>query len=137
GDACWNSYKSQNWQSAIGDCQFIPVSDDMVYIATRGVVGNVTVVRTSEGLVVFDTGGRLVARKVYDTLRSWDPSSPIHTVILTHGHLDHVMGVPLFDQEARNRNQPPIRVIGQRNMVGRFQRYTATAGFNSNINARQ
>jgi alkyl sulfatase BDS1-like metallo-beta-lactamase superfamily hydrolase len=136
GDACWTSYSGLAWANAIGDCQFVPVADDIVYIATRGVVGNVTAVRTPQGLVVFDTGGVQAARKIYDTLRTWD-SSPIHTIILTHGHLDHVMGIPLFDQEARTRNHPPIRVIGQRNMPGRFKRYAATAGFNANINERQ
>jgi alkyl sulfatase BDS1-like metallo-beta-lactamase superfamily hydrolase len=100
------------------------------------VVGNVTAVRTPEGLVVFDTGGGRAARKIYDTLRAWD-TAPIHTIIITHGHGDHVNGLPLFDQEARARKHPPIRVIGQRNMLARFKRYIATAGFNANINARQ
>ena len=136
GDACWTSYSGAAWANAIGDCQAVPVADDMIYIATKGVVGNVSAVRTSEGLVVFDSGSVQTARKIYDTLRAWD-NSPIHTIIITHGHVDHVMGLPLFDAEAKARNHPPIRVIGQRNMLGRFARYTATAGFNSNINARQ
>jgi glyoxylase-like metal-dependent hydrolase (beta-lactamase superfamily II) len=136
GDACWNSYSGRAWADAIGDCQAVPVADDMIYIATRGVVGNVSALRTSEGLVVFDSGGAQTARKIYDTLRAWDPA-PIHTIILTHGHVDHVMGLPLFDQEARARSHPPIRVIGQRDMLPRFKRYATTAGFNANINARQ
>jgi glyoxylase-like metal-dependent hydrolase (beta-lactamase superfamily II) len=136
GDACWTSYSGAAWANAIGDCQSVPVADDMVYIVTKGVVGNVTAVKTSEGLVVFDSGSVQTARKIYDTLRAWD-TSPIHTIIITHGHVDHVMGLPLFDAEAKARNHAPIRVIGQRNMLGRFARYTATTGFNSNINARQ
>jgi len=136
GDACWTSYSGTAWANAIGDCQSVAVAGDIIYIATKGVVGNVTAVRTSDGLVVFDSGSTQTARKIHDTLRAWD-TSPIHTIILTHGHVDHVMGLPLFDQEAKARNHPPIRVIGQRNMLGRFQRYVATAGFNSNINARQ
>jgi alkyl sulfatase BDS1-like metallo-beta-lactamase superfamily hydrolase len=136
GDACWCSFKFPEWQRAIGDSQSVEVAKDIVYIATRGVVGNVTVVRTSEGLVVFDTGSGTTARKVYDTLRAWDPS-PVHTIILTHGHVDHVGGVALFDQEAKARNEPPIRVVAQRNMTARFTRYVATAGFNTNINGRQ
>ena len=89
GDACWTSFKAAEWQRAIDDCQFTPVAEDTVYISTRGVVGNVTAVRTRDGLVVFDTGGVLVAQKIYDTLRKWDSTSPVHTVIFTHGHLDH------------------------------------------------
>src|SRR5258708_12447889 len=135
GDACWTSYSGAAWANAIGDCQAVPVADDVIYTATKGVVGNVTAVRTAAGLVVFDTGGVQAARLIYDVLRAWD-SSPIHTIILTHGHLDHVMGVPLFDQEAKVRNHSPIRVIGQRNMPGRFKRYAATPGFTPKINER-
>jgi len=136
GDACWISYHSGEWNRAIGGSTAIPVAEDIAYIPTRGVVGNVTAVRTSEGLVVFDTGSTGTARQIYDALHAWDPS-PIHTVIFTHGHLDHVMGAELFEEEARKRGEPQIRFIGQRNMPVRFARYVATAGFNSNINARQ
>jgi alkyl sulfatase BDS1-like metallo-beta-lactamase superfamily hydrolase len=136
GDACWNSFKHSEWNAAIGGCQAIPVAEGMIYIATSGVVGNVTAVRTKEGLVVFDSGSVSTAVKIYDALRSWD-NSPIHTVILTHGHVDHVMGLALLDQRAKERGEPPIRVIAQRNMPQRFERYVATAGFNASINARQ
>jgi alkyl sulfatase BDS1-like metallo-beta-lactamase superfamily hydrolase len=136
GDACWTSFSYSNWQRAIGDCRAIPLADDVAYIVTRGVVGNITAVRTQEGLVIFDTGSMTTARKVFDTLRAWDPS-PVHSIILTHGHVDHALGVQLFDAEAKQRGEPPIRVIGQRNMLGRFARYRATAGFNASINGRQ
>ncbi|ETR76200.1 beta-lactamase [Afipia sp. P52-10] len=136
GDACWTSYNSGDWNRAIGTSKVVPVAEDIIYIPTRGVVGNVTAVRTSEGLVVFDTGSASTARQIYDTLRTWD-SSPIHTVIFTHGHVDHVMGAALFEEEAKKRGEPPIRFIAQRNMPARFARYVATAGFNSNINSRQ
>lgn len=136
GDACWTSFSYADWQRAVGDCRAIPLADDIAYIVTRGVVGNITAVRTPAGLVVFDTGSMTTGRKVFDTLRAWD-ASPVHTIILTHGHVDHALGVQLFDAEARQRGEPPIRVIGQRNMLARFARYRATAGFNANINGRQ
>ena len=65
GDACWTSFRFPDWQRAIGTSKVTPVANDIVYIATRGVVGNVTVVRTQEGLVVFDTGSASTARQVY------------------------------------------------------------------------
>src|SRR5262249_16889567 len=86
--------------------------------------------------VVFDSGSVSTAAKIYDALRGWD-NSPIHTVILTHGHVDHVMGLSLFDARAKERGEPPIRVIAHRNMPRRFPRYPAHAGFNANINAGQ
>ncbi|MBN9564302.1 MAG: MBL fold metallo-hydrolase [Alphaproteobacteria bacterium] len=136
GDACWKSYDSGEWNRAIGGSTAIPVAEDIAYIPTRGVVGNVTAVRTSEGLVLFDTGSTGRAQQIYDALRAWD-ASPIHTVIFTHGHVDHVMGAELIEEEARKRGEPQIRFIGQRNMPARFARYITTAGFNGNINARQ
>ena len=75
-------------------------------------VGNVTAVRTQEGLVVFDTGSASTARQVYDTLRGWD-SGPIHTVIFTHGHVDHVMGAFLFEEEAARRGHPGRPATGR------------------------
>lgn len=136
GDACWTQYHSADWNRAIGGSRAVAVAEDIAYIPTSGVVGNVTAVRTRDGLVVFDTGSLLTARQIYGALRAWD-ASPIHTVIFTHGHLDHVMGAALFEDEAKKRGEPRIRFIGQRNMPARFARYAATAGFNSIINSRQ
>ena len=99
-------------------------------------VGNVTAVRTKEGLVVFDTGSRRPRARSTTRCAAGTPR-PIHTVIFTHGHVDHVMGAFLFEEEAKKRNHPPIRFVGQRNMPARFARYIATAGFNTNINGRQ
>ena len=137
GDACWTSFKFPEWQRAIGTSQATAVADDIAYIASRGVVGNVTAVRTPrKASLLFDTGGANTARQVFDTLRGWD-SAPIHTVIFTHGHIDHVMGAELLEDEAQKRGQPPIRFVAHRNMAGRFARYAMTAGFNANINSRQ
>ena len=86
--------------------------------------------------MVFDTGSLRPRGRSTTRLRSWD-SGPIHTVIFTHGHVDHVMGAFLFEEEAKKRNHPKIRFVGQRNMPARFARYIASAGFNTNINGRQ
>src|SRR5262245_38119086 len=110
GDASWQDFRYATWTRAIEGSQAVPIADDVIYIATRGVVGNVTAVRTRDGLVVFDTGSHNTARGIYDALRQWDPS-PIHTIVLTHGHIDHTTGAGLFDSEARSRGEPPIRVI--------------------------
>ena len=48
GDACWTSFKHSDWNAAIGGCQAIPVAEDMIYIATSGVVGNVTAVNRDD-----------------------------------------------------------------------------------------
>jgi len=136
GDACWHSYSSADWGRAIETCKATAVAPDAIYIATQGVVGNVTALKTREGLVVFDTGGVGSAQLIYDTLRAWE-QSPIHTVIFTHGHGDHVRGAPLFEAEAKKRGEPPIRFVGHARMPQRFDRYTLTADFVARVNARQ
>ena len=53
GDACWTQYHSADWNRAIGGSRAVAVAEDIAYIPTSGVVGNVTAVRTRDGLVVF------------------------------------------------------------------------------------
>jgi alkyl sulfatase BDS1-like metallo-beta-lactamase superfamily hydrolase len=136
GDASWQEFRYATWNRAIEGSQAIPLADDAIYIATRGVVGNVTAVRTRDGIVLFDTGSHNTARAIYDALRQWD-RAPIHTIVLTHGHIDHTTGASLFDSEARSRGEPPIRVVAHANMPARFARYRDTAGWNGAINGRQ
>lgn len=97
---------------------------------------NVTALRTGEGLVLFDTGSPLTAASVREELRAWS-GEPVHTVVYTHGHVDHVMGAGLFDAEERPAGAPPMRVVAHRAVRDRFARYRLTAGYNAKINGRQ
>lgn len=140
GDACWDNFDFggtwSSWNRHIQGSQVIPISDRTAYIASRGVVGNVTLVDTDDGLVVIDSGSRNTAENVHRAIRAWS-DKPIHTVIYTHGHLDHAFGTPLFDKEAENAGLAKPEVIGQANIERRFRRYKASAGWNANINGRQ
>jgi alkyl sulfatase BDS1-like metallo-beta-lactamase superfamily hydrolase len=99
-------------------------------------LGNVTAFATEAGLVLVDTGGFMLAPGVYGQLRAWS-TLPLHTAIYSHGHVDHVFGVPLFDREAAEGDLPPPQVVAHENVPARFDRYRATAGYNGAINARQ
>ena len=57
---------------------------------------NVIAFETGEGLVLVDTGGFLLTDHVHTQLRAWS-ERPLHTAIFTHGHVDHVFGVPPFE----------------------------------------
>jgi len=48
--------------------------------------------RTDAGLAVFDTSGAQGGGRVVDAIRQWT-DSPFHTVVYTHGHVDHVGGM--------------------------------------------
>ena len=95
---------------------------------------NVTAIATGEGLVLVDTGSAMAAGGIHASVRLWS-AAPVHTVIFTHGHIDHVMGVDRFEAEARQG--APLRVVAHEAIRDRFARYRMTAGYNAAINARQ
>jgi alkyl sulfatase BDS1-like metallo-beta-lactamase superfamily hydrolase len=97
---------------------------------------NVTAFDTDDGLVLVDTGSFFFAAEVHEHVRQWS-ARRLHTAIWTHGHVDHVFGVPRYEAEARERGWPAPRVVSHEAVPARFDRYRLTAGFNAAINARQ
>ena len=97
---------------------------------------NVVVFRTDDGLVLFDASSVFTGRGITASLRAW-ADDPIHSLVDTHGHVDHVggSGALLADGAARGHAAP--RVIGHENVPVRFDRYRYTEGWNLAINARQ
>jgi len=87
---------------------------DSIYLAPA--TGNVYLVTTAAGNVVIDTalaGQAAEARK----LLLAENHGPVKYIILTHGHADHVGGIPLWKEAG-------TQVIAQRNYV-EFLNYTA------------
>lgn len=62
--------------------------------------------RTDAGLAVFDTSGAQGGGRVVSAIRQWT-DSPFHTVVYTHGHVDHV-GVVAFSPRTRKRTATPF-----------------------------
>ncbi len=97
---------------------------------------NSAAVDTEAGLVVVDTSGVFHAQAVHDTIRTWS-GRPLHTAVFTHGHIDHVFGVDLYEAEAEANGWPAPRVVAHVAIAERFERYRMTAGYNAVINQRQ
>ena len=91
---------------------------------------------TDAGLLAFDTSSHAGGAKVVEAIRKWRPHR-FHTIVYTHGHLDHVGGAGAFIAAAEARRQPRPRVVGHENVARRFERYRLTDGYNRIINARQ
>jgi alkyl sulfatase BDS1-like metallo-beta-lactamase superfamily hydrolase len=97
---------------------------------------NVTAFRTGAGLVLVDTGSAPFAPVVHEAIRRWSPDA-VHTAIYSHGHIDHVFGTAVFEEEARAAGKPAVRVVAHEAVPERFDRYRMTAGYNGLVNARQ
>lgn len=93
--------------------------------------------RTSDGMVLFDTSVAAFGPAVRDALRGWAPDDRVHTMVYTHGHVDHVGGAPTFVAEAADRGDPRPQVVAHENVPVRFDRYDLTNGYNAAINRRQ
>ncbi len=92
--------------------------------------------KTDDGLVAFDTSNLQGSARVVDAIRGWS-TAPFHSLVYTHGHMDHVGGCGTFlkDAEARGHRRP--NVVGHENVKPRFDRYNYTNGYNLVINKRQ
>lgn len=98
----------------------------------QSVFSGCTAFETDAGLVLIDTGQARLAPALAEKVRS-RTRSPVHTAIYTHGHVDHAYGLEAFLIEGQARP----RIVGQRAMPARFERYERTPGHNAAINARQ
>ena len=97
---------------------------------------HVVAFRTDEGLVLFDSSSVFTGKGVTASLRAW-ADDPVHSLVYTHGHVDHVGGSGALLADGRERGHDDPRVIGHENVGARFDRYRYTDGWNLAINARQ
>src|SRR3954466_6467590 len=89
---------------------------------------NVAAIPTDDGLVLIDSGGMLLAQRAHEDLRRLS-EDPVHTVVYTHGHVDHVMGAALLGDE--------VQVVAHERVPARFERYRRTPGWNAAVKARE
>jgi glyoxylase-like metal-dependent hydrolase (beta-lactamase superfamily II) len=98
--------------------------------------GNVIALRTDEGTVLVDTSLAGNGEQILEELRK-RTEEPVHTIIYTHGHYDHVGGTDSFVRDAEERGHPRPRVIGHARVPDRFRRYERMAGWTKFINSIQ
>src|SRR5262245_61817141 len=97
---------------------------------------NVAVFATSEGMLLVDSGTAAAAEWLHRAVRDWS-RAPVRYIVLTHGHVDHVMGLAPFDREAVEAGRRPPEVVAHESVLERFEVYRRTAGYNGVINHRQ
>ncbi|WP_411110515.1 alkyl sulfatase dimerization domain-containing protein [Streptomyces sp. c-19] len=115
-------------------------SDGLVAVGERTAFfpafANVAVFDTGDGLVLVDSGDFRTAAQLHQSVRDHS-ADRVSAVVYTHGHVDHVFGVAPFDKEAADAGTGRPEVIAHEALAARFDRYRATAGYNTWINRRQ
>jgi len=133
-DRLWNGETLASAVHPIGyRGNLVEVMDGVAFIPS---FANVSAFKTEDGLVFVDTGSAFVASSIHEEIRRWT-ADRLDTAIYSHGHIDHVFGVPVFDEEAREEGWRAPVVVAHEALPPRFDRYVLTAGYNGVINARQ
>jgi len=129
-ERAWQGSYDKHWHPSGAREEIAP---DLFFLNT---FANVSIARTTAGLVLVDTGSHFGRAQTFDRVRQCDRGR-IYASIYTHGHVDHAFGLPPFLAEAKERGWERMRIVGHRNVGPRFDRYRATSGYNASINARQ
>lgn len=88
--------------------------------------GQSFVAELGAGLVLVDAGpGGRTTRAMISALRQVS-DAPLLAICHSHGHLGYNAGVPLWLEHARERGEPPPRVIAHANVPRRLARYRET-----------
>ena len=133
----WNgSAPMEEWTATIAQGAVTSVANNIITVHTTYFCGSVTAIRTGEGLVLIDTANQATAERVLALIRTWD-DSPIHTVIYTHGHIDHTGGITAIDREAAANGLARPRIVAHRDVARRMSRYELTQGLNSIVQGQQ
>lgn len=98
--------------------------------------GNVVALLTEEGIVLVDTSLAGNGAQIVEELRK-RTDLPVHTIVYTHGHIDHVGGAEAFLRDAAERGYPRPTVVGHKRVIDRFRRYERMAGWIRFINSIQ
>ena len=86
-----------------------------------GSFGNVGIVDTDEGLVVFDIGLRQMGPRIFKEFREFT-DKPIKYIIYSHGHFDHCFGYELFIEEIKEKGWKMPEIIAHENLSKRFEK---------------
>lgn len=114
-----------------------PITEVAKDIYFKMCFGNITVIRSSEGLILVDCGIPQVADLLYYEINSLFPDDLIHTIIYTHGHIDHCGSALRLEELQKNDKNIGFRVVAHANCNHRFERYCQTCHFNQRLNQKQ
>ncbi len=121
----------KEWIGMFASKQF---ADGVCYIL--GAFGNVGVVETEDGLVLFDITMKQFGPRAFKTLRNFT-NKPIKYIIYSHGHFDHCYGFAPFIKEISDKGWELPQVIAHENCVKRFKKYKMLDEYHNWLNKQQ
>ena len=93
-----------------------------------GGMGNALSVEMEEGVLQLDTGNsKDKALEMLDRLREIT-QAPIFAIVYSHGHLGYNDAIRTWLRHCEERGDPRPRLIAQKNLVTRWERYRETEG---------
>jgi alkyl sulfatase BDS1-like metallo-beta-lactamase superfamily hydrolase len=98
--------------------------------------GNMGIVETAEGLVVFDIALKQYGQRNFKAVRNITPK-PIKYIIYSHGHFDHCFGFEPFLAEIKEKGWKMPEIIAHENCVNRFKKYQMLDEYHKWLNAQQ
>jgi glyoxylase-like metal-dependent hydrolase (beta-lactamase superfamily II) len=98
--------------------------------------GNIGLIDTDEGALLFDVGARQLGGLFFRSIRSVT-SKPIRCIVYSHGHFDHCFGYAPFAEEWTQKGWDAPRVIAHENVVNRFEKYRMQEPYQEWINSQQ
>ena len=107
-----------------GSCHIIPA------------FGNISVLESEEGLIVFDTSLKRFSPKAFQKLRNIT-DKPVKYLIFSHGHIDHAYGYKPIIEEAKEKGLEMPQVIAHENCVERFKKYNMLDNYHELLNQQQ
>jgi alkyl sulfatase BDS1-like metallo-beta-lactamase superfamily hydrolase len=126
----------EEWTQAVSTTAATLITDNIIAVHSTYFCGSVTAIRTAVGLVLIDTASAALAGQTLAEIRRWDESA-VHTVVYTHGHIDHTGGMRAIDEDADARGIARPRIVAHRAVGRRLDRYAITRGFNSLVHGQQ
>jgi alkyl sulfatase BDS1-like metallo-beta-lactamase superfamily hydrolase len=115
-------------QAFFGTGEVLELRPRTYFLAT---FANMSAFETDDGLLLVDTSVSQFADGNRQALRR-HTQAPLHTIVYTHGHVDHAFGVqPWLDEGSTPR------IVGHENVVRRFHTYARMGGLNEHINSVQ
>jgi len=98
--------------------------------------GNIGVIETDDGLVVFDITGKRLGPKSFHGLREIT-DKPIKFIIYSHGHFDHCFGFKPFIEEIKEKGCDMPQIIAHEKCMDRFDKYKMLDKYHAWINSMQ